>query len=51
MYDLGVNPENLEPYAPKPDQALQFVLYMKRHGEIDKLISGLEQIRSKVKWR
>ncbi|MCA9367928.1 hypothetical protein KC887_06745 [Candidatus Kaiserbacteria bacterium] len=50
MYSVGVNPENIAPFDPLPNRALEFVLHMQRHGKTKQLITRLSDLRPLVDW-
>lgn len=50
IYDLGLNPEDHEPYGTIHDKALSITLFMSRMGRMDELIKALEKARPHVKW-
>lgn len=50
IFDLGLNPEDHEPYGNIHDKALSIVLFMSRYGRMDELIKRLEEKRPHIKW-
>lgn len=50
MYEIGVNPEERNPYGAKNEQTLDLVLYMRRQGRFIELVRALERTRPKVDW-
>lgn len=51
MYSLGVNPENIAPMEPLNERAMEFVLYMQRHGKMETLLKRLSDLRPLVDWK
>lgn len=51
MYSLGVNPENIAPMEPLNERAMEFVLYMQRHGKMKTLLRRLSDLRPLVDWK